>query len=654
MLLRLSALLVSFTPLLSAMHPIPSLTNLCLKTISNHELDSSKLSQHYKQFIKEGLIRHNGFAVWAAATDKLENSLWRNDPQDLVSLSADGSFIVIASCNNTANVWDLKMGEFIYSLVGHADAITSIAIAPDNSYIVTGSRDTTARLWDTKTSKCLCTLSGHSDVVTSVAITGPDRQIVSGSLDTTAKVWNGYTGKVIHTLRGHNTPVSVAANFLRGFPMSSYHIVTRSDDNEVKVWNHKTGECIRALSGGLAKILYTAAKEQMFWPVATNNRRSFCVAIDPKDATVAVYDLTIGGNQLWYKINDLTAVVAISSDSKLIITGSYNKAVKIWDAKTGKLIQSLSTESPIELVKVNKGNTCIVAKCKDGQVRVWSRSTGELFKNTPKIIDQQKISSNGTLIASVSKADGNKVEVYNAKTRELIHLLGGHEGEVTAVAISHDGSIIVTGSRNGEVKLWAMTTGKSSVALHGLSPIKAIKLTDGNSFFTMKVICEAGHEIRRFGNMKTVSNDGTFIVSVPNDVNIVSKLEIYNAKTKELAHTLNGHTGGILSVVISPDDTFIVTGSCDQTIKIWDAKTKKCIHTLDLQSLGQGYQIIESIGIAADNTYITIGCDKCVYLWKITSFVNSLLDEKISPEDVLKIINTHSSDSSGKGYCAIQ
>ncbi len=44
--------------------------------------------------------------------------------------------------------------------------------------------------------------------------------------------------------------------------------------------------------------------------------------------------------------------------------------------------------------------------------------------------------------------------------------------------------------------------------------------------------------------------------------------------------TLTGHTEGVISVTFSPDGKRIVSGSCDNTLKIWDSDNFKCLETL--------------------------------------------------------------------------
>ncbi|HML19640.1 MAG TPA: hypothetical protein PKD74_03630 [Candidatus Dependentiae bacterium] len=104
-----------------------------------------------------------------------------------------------------------------------------------------------------------------------------------------------------------------------------------------------------------------------------------------------------------------------------------------------------------------------------------------------------------------------------------------------------------------------------------------------------------------------ISPDNTFIITGSADNTAI----IWDAKTGKQKHTLQGHTGPIFSVAISPDNTFIVTGSMDKTAIIWDANTSKQKHTL------QGHTgSVSSVAINPDNTFIVTGAfDKTAIIW---------------------------------------
>lgn len=119
---------------------------------------------------------------------------WRNPhllfhgyPVVSVALSPDGQFIVTASNDYTAKIWNINNGQLIHTLGGangHTGTVDSIAISSDNQFIVTGSADTSAKVWNAYTGQLICTLGGDYDDmpwIDSVAISSDNQFIVTGS-----------------------------------------------------------------------------------------------------------------------------------------------------------------------------------------------------------------------------------------------------------------------------------------------------------------------------------------------------------------------------------------------------------------------------------------------------------------------------------------
>ena len=75
--------------------------------------------------------------------------------------------------------------------------------------------------------------------------------------------------------------------------------------------------------------------------------------------------------------------------------------------------------------------------------------------------------------------------------------------------------------------------------------------------------------------------------------------------------TLEGHSDSVRSIAYSPDGTKIVSGSYDETIKIWDANTGKCLKTLE------GHlSFVESVAFSPDGTKIISGSsDHTIKIW---------------------------------------
>ena len=80
-------------------------------------------------------------------------------------------------------------------------------------------------------------------------------------------------------------------------------------------------------------------------------------------------------------------------------------------------------------------------------------------------------------------------------------------------------------------------------------------------------LLEKGHS--SFIYSVSISPDGKYIVSGSND----RRIKIWDIKTAECLNTLEGHSSSINSITISPDGKYIVSGRSDGKIEIWDIKT---------------------------------------------------------------------------------
>jgi U3 small nucleolar RNA-associated protein 12 len=107
----------------------------------------------------------------------------------------------------------------------------------------------------------------------------------------------------------------------------------------------------------------------------------------------------------------------ISSDSKLIVTCSADKNVKIWGLDFGDCHKSIfAHEESIMQVAFEKNSHFFWTVSKDRLVKYW---------------------------------DGDKFEA--------IQKLEGHHGEVWALAVSHQGDFVVTGSHDKSIRVWEKT-----------------------------------------------------------------------------------------------------------------------------------------------------------------------------------------------------
>jgi WD40 repeat protein len=66
---------------------------------------------------------------------------------------------------------------------------------------------------------------------------------------------------------------------------------------------------------------------------------------------------------------------------------------------------------------------------------------------------------------------------------------------------------------------------------------------------------------------------------------------LWDVCTGQLLKTLQGHTNQVWAVAFSPDGQTLASGSSDETIKIWDIETGKCLQTLRAERPYEGINI---------------------------------------------------------------
>ena len=133
-----------------------------------------------------------------------------------IAFNADGQILASSSYDETIKLWNPDTGEYIHTLIGHDEAVTSICFSPNQQQLISGSFDQTIKIWDIATGECLKTLRGHAggilsllsqpadlamgELAESVTISDQDTIIISRGFDGTIKFWHCETGTCVKSL----------------------------------------------------------------------------------------------------------------------------------------------------------------------------------------------------------------------------------------------------------------------------------------------------------------------------------------------------------------------------------------------------------------------------------------------------------------------
>ncbi|KAG2073622.1 WD40 repeat-like protein [Suillus decipiens] len=160
--------------------------------------------------------------VWEGGEDGSKNSVAVFElgcPATSVAWSADGQNLYIGALDNEIHVYDLRKGEQVYALTGHADTPTSLALSPNGAYLLSPSFSSHTIIHDirpfspspTRIHRVLQGApAGFENTLLKGAWSKDDggQRVAVGGADRMVCVWDVDSGRVLYKLPGHRGTVT--------------------------------------------------------------------------------------------------------------------------------------------------------------------------------------------------------------------------------------------------------------------------------------------------------------------------------------------------------------------------------------------------------------------------------------------------------------
>src|SRR5207302_1701074 len=141
---------------------------------------------------------------------------------------------------------------------------------------------------------------------------------------------------------------------------------------------------------------------------------------------------------------DHVTAVVFSPDGKLLVSGSYDSTVKLWDAHTGELLRTIEACGRVESLAFLPDGRRVAILDATGQVQICDTKTGACIQTLDRSMNQAKslaVSPDGKALAVVAGSnwtDGAVMVWDVAKTLPRWVRRDGHRA-FRSVAYSRDG-----------------------------------------------------------------------------------------------------------------------------------------------------------------------------------------------------------------------
>lgn len=345
--------------------------------------------------------------IWDTASGKLLKLVDFGASLDALAWSPDGQ--TLALLGQVAGLYDIEGKTAPRSL-----RVTGkcLAFAPDGQSLAVG-RGEGVEIWDVASRKMARALPVRWGGVEAIAFS-PDGQKLAAGCWPEVVMWET-TGWTPQPVAKSNTEQVTA---LAWAPDGAV-LAAGSNDGTLRGWNPQTGEPVWVLPGhrGIVAALSFSPDGKILASAANSN--------DPAENgekwedVLRLWDARTGTLRAELK-GHLSSVwsLAWSPDGRILASGGWGDAIRLWEAASGREIAALDGRN-VSVLAFSPAGDEIFALASEGVVRRWPRKNGQWQEEGERVWPAKK-----------------------------------DENEVVSLAVARDGSFLVVGDSQRNLRLW--------------------------------------------------------------------------------------------------------------------------------------------------------------------------------------------------------
>ena len=298
-----------------------------------------------------------------------------------------------------------------------------------------------------------------------------------------------------------------------------------------------------------------------------------------------------------------------SPNEEIIATGDDDGKIRLWNADSGKLIRTLEGHTKaVYCLDFSPNGQMLVSGSADNTIMFWQISDGSLIRvlSIPQTSSSDVYDENQHLVSSIYSVDfspdaqmvasgglDNTVRLWSVSDGRLLQSIQKHTKPVLSVAFSDDGKFLASGSEDGTIYLWKVNhnhlvydltmTSNSRTFSVDFSPDDTILASGSEDGLIRLWSVKSGDIVTIFDQQKSsifslaFSPDGKRLASGGGAVFVDgiayrsydTYIRIWQLDNGQLLTTLKGHMKNVNSVAFNPSGQTLVSGSDDETIRLW-------------------------------------------------------------------------------------
>ncbi|KAI9205088.1 WD40-repeat-containing domain protein [Polychytrium aggregatum] len=285
--------------------------------------------------------------------------------------------------------------------------------------------------------------------------------------------------------------------------------------------------------------------------------------------------------------SDTVAAVAFSFDGAFIASGGMDGKVFVFKVSTGELVVTLDGPTEVSWLDWHPRGPVLLAGSADGTIWMWQIPSGtcmNVFSGHVDMVSCGQFTPDGKAI--VSGSDDGSVIIWDPKTAAAQLKLTSedarfHSDAITTLAINKDNNLALTGSADSTAKLIHIGNGKivasfeshqdsvQAVGFSNVLPFAATGSIDGSMAIWDVTTTKLRQTVKHDDVITSLKwhSDQPLITTASVDRTI----RVWDARTGNCERVFNGHQDVIHAIAISKDGKTVVSASEDGTSLVFSA-----------------------------------------------------------------------------------
>ena len=552
--------------------------------------------------------------IWDAKTGSLnETIVGAASPASALLFSSDAQQVIAAHGDKSLSVWPLACRTMFPADPTKIHDLTATA---DGNHFVTSGEDKIVKLWD-KAGTLVRVFAGSAFPLRSAAVRPDGAQVAAGGDPGQSQpqlwVWNAADAQLQFNV---NLPAAIS----RVMYLDSQRIAVACTDQKVRVLKASDGKLLEEIALPPGSTAMACAGESLLAAAADN----LIHRVQP--ALVQVIAAHEGGAN----------AVVWSADGQALFSGGADKLVRQWDAVSGKPLRTLSGLSAASSsLAVAADGKSVLACCGDQQVQIWELPakpgdgdgeippTRALAHSAP--VRSVALSRDGTRI--VTGSDDGLVRVLEAKSGKEIERFAGHTGAVPTVATSGDGRVVISGGADRTARRFDASIEQMVVAPDGTT---ALALSaDGKQILSAssggKVTAWSAADLSRIRDFEGSAGPIRGLATTPQGDLLVaggddSHVRIWSASEGSLLVDLNTHAP-ISAVSFASEGSLLIVANADGILRHYEISRSGGKLELLPFLMARGHTgAVRGLSLSADGRLaVSVGADSRLLSWRITA-----------------------------------